>query len=458
MLNNIVTSVAAFVVVLGVLVFIHEFGHFLVARLFGVGVEKFSLGFGPRIWGKTVGITDYRISAIPLGGYVKMVGDEPDTELAPEMIPLSFTHKPVFQRILIVAAGPVFNLFLAVFIYFCFFFLAGVDDLRPVVRHVEKESPAAEVGVQAGDEIAAINGKPVRGWSDINRWISAEKGAPVRLSVRRGQAVTDVSLTPQAKVGEDLFGDEKISYHAGFAPYLPLPAQVGAVAEDSPAQKAGFEKGDLILSINGEPVDRWEAMHALIKKSDGAPLSIEVRRQDHPLTLTVTPALEETTTLLGEKTKVYRIGISTPNVAIPESDWIRIRRGPIDSLGESIRQTGEITELTVVSLVKLIQGKLSPRTLGGPIMIADMAGQQARAGIGQLIEFIALISISLGLLNLLPIPVLDGGHLLFFCIEAVIRRPVNLRVREITQQAGLCILLVLMVFVFYIDIARLFGR
>ncbi|MDL2269547.1 RIP metalloprotease RseP [Desulfosarcina sp. OttesenSCG-928-A07] len=455
-LSNFFISAIAFVIVLGILIFIHELGHFWVARRFGVGIEKFSLGFGPRIWGKTVGITDYRISAIPLGGYVKMVGDEPDAQLEPEMLPLSFTHKHIFKKMLIVAAGPVFNLLLAVFIFFCFFCLVGVYDLRPVVRHVEKESPAAEAGLHPGDEITAINGKSVKSWTDISRSIASAQDTPVSVSIRRGSTAGDIILTPQAKVGKNIFGDEEIKYDTGVTPYLPMPAQVGTVAEGSPAQAAGLQKDDLILSINDHPVDRLEDLHRLVSQSNGALLSITIRRHGEIQVLQVTPVLEKDTNLLGEPIQVYRIGIAAPRISISESDWIRVRRGPIDSLWEGFRKTGEIVHLTLVSVAKLITGKLSPQTLGGPLMIAEQAGKQAQSGIGQLVEFIALISISLGILNLLPIPVLDGGHLLFFAIEAVIGRPVNLRFREKAQQAGLFILLLLMVFVFYIDIARLF--
>ena len=190
------TSIFAFVVVLGVLIFFHELGHFLVARLFGVGVEKFSLGFGPRLFGKTVGITDYRVSAIPLGGYVKMVGDEPDAEIDPELIPKSFTHKHVFKKILIVAAGPFFNLLLAMIIYTGFFFFVGTEDIRPVINHVDDESPAAVAGLTTGDVIVAIDGEDVASWSDINRLVGAGQGRTVQIAARRGKSVFEVARYP----------------------------------------------------------------------------------------------------------------------------------------------------------------------------------------------------------------------------------------------------------------------
>jgi regulator of sigma E protease len=342
---------------LGILIFFHEFGHFIVARLFGVGVEKFSLGFGPRILGRKVGITDYRISAIPLGGYVKMVGEEPDAELEPEQVPISFTHKPVWQRILIVAAGPFFNVLLAAMIFFLLFVSVGSYVLQPTV---------------------------------------------------------------------------------------------GKVGEATPAQKAGIQAGDRIAAINGQIVDSWDDMAQVISDSKGGPLRIVLEREGERIEVAVTPQLTETTNLFGEEISRYVIGITAAG------DVETRKLGLLEAFGQSFVQTWRVTELTVVSVVKIFQGAVSTKTLGGPIMIAQMAGQQAREGLTNLAFFTALISINLAILNILPIPVLDGGHLLFFMIEAVIGRPVNIRVREVAQQAGIFLLLLLMVYVFYNDITRIF--
>jgi len=350
-------SLFAFIIVLGILIFFHEFGHFIVARLFGVGVEKFSLGFGPRILGRKVGITDYRISAIPLGGYVKMVGEEPDAELEPEQVPISFTHKPVWQRILIVAAGPFFNVLLAALIFFLLFVSVGSYVLQPTVGEVGEATPAQKAGIQAGDRIAAINGQFVESWDDMAQVISESKGGPLRI----------------------------------------------------------------VLEREGERIE-----------------------------VAVTPQLTETTNLFGEEISRYVIGITAAG------DVVTRKLGLLEAFGQSFVQTWRVTELTVVSVVKIFQGAVSTKTLGGPIMIAQMAGQQAREGLTNLAFFTALISINLAILNILPIPVLDGGHLLFFMIEAVIGRPVNIRVREVAQQAGIFLLLLLMVYVFYNDITRIF--
>lgn len=351
------TNVIAFIVVLGVLIFFHELGHFLVARLFGVGVEKFSLGFGPRLFGKKIGITDYRISAIPLGGYVKMVGDEPDADIEPDLLPLSFTHKQVYKKILIVAAGPFFNLLLALLIFFAIFIISGTYILKP---------------------------------------------------------------------------------------------SIGSVKENSPAFTAGLKTGDTILQINRDPVSSWDEMAKVITESKGESLDILVEREGETIDTIVTPGLTTAKNLFGEDVERYVIGISAAgDVYSKELNFFQ-------AVTESVIQTVSITKLTVLSIVKLIQGTVSAKTLGGPIMIAEMAGNQAKEGATNLVFFIALLSINLAVLNFLPIPVLDGGHLFFFFIEVITRKPVNTKVREIAQQAGIFILILLMIYVFYNDITRIF--
>ncbi len=351
------TNIFAFIVVLGVLIFFHELGHFLVARFFGVGVEKFSLGFGPRIFGKKIGITDYRLSAIPLGGYVKMVGEDLDAEIDPSEIPISFTHKHVLNRILIVAAGPAFNLLLAVIIFFWIFQINGLYILKPGIAKVTPGSPA---------EMGGLKGK------------------------------------------------------------------------------------DLIVAIDGKAISSWEEMANTISESNGKSLSLTVQREGERVNLSVTPLLKPGKNIFGEDIERYVIGISA------SGETFEKRLNPLQATGESVVQTYEIMKLTIMSIVKLIQGAISTKTLGGPIMIAQMAGEQAKAGAGHLVFFIALISINLAVLNFLPIPVLDGGHLLFFFIEAIIGRPVNIKMREIAQQIGIFMLILLMLFVFYNDIARIF--
>ncbi len=351
------TNILSFIIVLGVLIFFHEFGHFLIARFFGVGVEKFSLGFGPRLIGKKVGITDYRISAIPLGGYVKMVGEEPDAEIDPEEIPLSFTHKHVAKRMLIVAAGPVFNILLAVIIFFGIFLSSGTFVLKP---------------------------------------------------------------------------------------------SVGSVKQGAPAFSAGLEKGDLIIAINESAINSWDEMAEIINGSKGKTIRLAVRRGDSTRNFTIAPEQVTTKNIFGEDIQRYIIGITASGESYSKELSL------FQAFSESLLQTYRVTELMVVIIAKLITGDISTDTLGGPIMIAQMAGDSAKAGIGSLISFIALISINLAIINLLPIPVLDGGHLLFFSIEAIKGSPVSIKVREIAQQIGLFLLILLMILVFYNDISRIF--
>lgn len=351
------TNIFSFIIVLSVLILVHELGHFLVARLFGVGVLKFSLGFGPRIAGKTIGITDYRLSAIPLGGYVKMVGDEPDAEILPEDIPLSFNHKSLYKRFLIVAAGPFSNLLLAVVIFFGLFLITGIPVINPVIGKIDSGSPAAQAGIQINDRVTAISGRAIDSWESMAEMIASSQGRDLTFTIlRQGQSL-DVVVTPQPKPTKNIFG---------------------------------------------EPIDR------------------------------------------------YVIGVMS------SGDVHTRKLSFVEAFSESLMQTYKITELTALSVIKLFQGTVSTKTLGGPIMIAEMAGQQAKEGITSLIFFIALLSINLGILNFLPIPVLDGGHLFFFLIEAVIRRPLSVRIRELAQQVGIAALALLMILVFYNDITRIF--
>ena len=350
-------SLFAFVIVLGILVFVHEFGHFIVARLCGVGVEKFSLGFGPRVFGKKYGMTDYRLSAVPLGGFVKMVGDEPDADIAEDLIPYSFTHKSVWKRILIVAAGPGFNLFLAIAIFFILNLVVGVFVLKPVIGEIKADSPAHSSGLLAGDEVVAVNGTAVDGWIQMAELISAGNGNSLSVTIQRPEGTFTYDIKPMQIKDKNIFGEE---------------------------------------------VER------------------------------------------------YVIGISSAG------DVFVQKFGVVGSFTESLVQTKRIIELTILSVVKMIAGKISSRNIGGPVAIAKMAGQQARQGAVSLIAFIALLSINLAILNFLPIPVLDGGHLLFFLIEVIIRRPVSIRIRELAQQAGIFLLILLMILVFYNDILNHF--
>jgi regulator of sigma E protease len=348
-------NIVSVVILLGVLIFVHEFGHFLMAKRAGVGVMKFSLGFGPRIIGKKIGETEYILSLIPLGGYVKLLGESPGEELSEEEDKRSFLKQPVRKRIGIVAAGPVFNLLLAILIF----------------------------------TIVNMIGLPV------------------------------------------------------------LTAEIGNLQTDSAALSAGMKSGDKIVDVDGSAITKWDELSEIISQSKGKQLLITVHRDGQPLSLTVVPKLMKTTNHFGETVEAYKIGVSPlPRTFIE-------RQNPLSAFGRGLNQTWMISKLTVISIVKMFQGVVSPKSLGGPILIAQIAGAQVREGIVPFILFMAMLSINLAILNLLPIPVLDGGHLLFYMLEMATGREINLRWREKAQQVGFVLLILLMVFVFMLDIERL---
>lgn len=369
------------IIVLGILIFVHELGHFLLAKLMGVSVEKFSLGFGPKLFGKKIGETEYLLSAFPLGGYVKMFGEggfieggesdpRPVDENAPTTVtsePVlreltddeksrSFAHKPVLARIAIVMAGPVFNLLFAwlIFIVLC---MMGVPTVTTKIGEALKDKPAAKAGMQTGDVITAINNLPINRWDQIAEGVAASKGKPLTLTVKRDAADITFTITPEPRVSKNLFGE----------------------------------------------------------KVDG-----------------------------------YAIGVASAGEIVTE------RFNPLQAVVKGTEQTWKVIDLTVLSLVKMVQRVVPMDSVGGPIMIAKMAGEQASAGGASFLAFMALLSINLGVLNLLPVPVLDGGHLLFYFMELIFRRPVPQKIREYAQQIGMVLLLGLMVLAFYNDIIRYF--
>ncbi len=369
------------IVVLGILIFVHELGHFLFAKLMGVSVEKFSLGFGPKLIGKKIGETEYLLSAFPLGGYVKMFGEggfieggeqdpRPEVknaesvetsepvmrELTDDEKARSFAHKPVAARIAIVMAGPVFNLLFAwlIFIVLC---MMGVPTVTTKIGEALKDKPAAKAGMQKGDVITAINNMPITRWDQIADGVSASKGQPLALTIRREAADITFTITPEPRISKNLFGEK----------------------------------------ING-----------------------------------------------------YAIGVASAGEFVTEYFT------PPQAFIKGTEQTWKVIDLTFMSLVKMVQRVVPMDSVGGPIMIAKMAGEQASAGIAPFLAFMALLSVNLGVLNLLPVPVLDGGHLLFYFMELIFRRPVPQKVREYAQQIGMVLLLGLMVLAFYNDIIRYF--
>jgi regulator of sigma E protease len=358
-------TLISFAIVLGLLIFVHEFGHFIWAKFFGVKVLKFSLGFGPKLISKQYGETEYLISAFPLGGYVKMFGENPgelaEERLSPAELKRSFATRPVWQRFLIVAGGPVFNLIFAMFLFFIIVLVAG----------------------------------------------------------------------------------------------LPQPVDtttIGGVGQDTPAAEAGLQEGDTILAIDGVETTRWEDVSLLIKNSEGREVLLTLQRNGGTLEVAVTPHMEKTRSIFGEEIgERYMVGIARSEEVIYE------KVGLIKSLQAGVSQTWTWMYLTVMGLIKIIQKVIPASELGGPILIAKIAGERMEAGWINFLYFMGVLSVNLGILNLLPIPILDGGHLVFFSVEAILRKPLNLRTMEILQQVGLVLLVTLMIFVFYNDLVRVFG-
>lgn len=344
------------IILLGILIFVHELGHFLVAKLMKVKVLKFSLGFGPTLIGKKYGETEYLISAVPLGGYVKMLGEDDETAIGEEEKVRAYNFQPVWKRLLIVLSGPVFNILFAVLL-FMFIFFAGVPSLLP---------------------------------------------------------------------------------------------EVGEVLPDSAAGRSGLIKGDLITEINESPVKRLDEMTEIIHDNPGKRLSFRIKRNNEVLDLEVTPEKKKAPNIFGEMKEVGLIGIK------PSGNTLIEKIGPAEAVLQAFLKTWELSALTLLGMIKLIQRIVPAESIGGPILIFQMAGQQAAHGAMSFFTFMALISINLGVLNLLPIPILDGGHALFLGIEAVRRKPLNHKLMALAQKIGLALLILLMVFAFYNDISRLF--
>ncbi|MGH7262722.1 MAG: RIP metalloprotease RseP [Candidatus Rokuibacteriota bacterium] len=444
------TTVVSFVVVIGILILIHELGHFLVARWAGVGVERFSIGFGPVLLRWRGKETEYCLSAVPMGGYVKMMGEESPLEGAGSATvdpAKSFSLKPLPSRFLIVFAGPGMNFVLAAVIFAAVFMIVGRPVLPSSLGRIKDGGPAAMAGLRTGDRITAMDGVPVSNWEDLLKLIQAGKGETRRMTFVRAGEEGRTALTPVRTTVKDIFGDEQEAWDLGARPYVP--ARIGEVLPGYPAAKAGLLPGDTVVALESTPVLSWDELAEAIHKRAGKQTLLTIERGGGSLSVTVTPQAFKDRGAAGEEVEVGRIGIS-PAAAV---SYLRVN--PIVAVQQGILRTWDMTALTAVGLWKLVTGQLPASTIGGPIQIAVVAGEQAKQGLTSLAFFTAVISVNLALLNLLPVPMLDGGHLLFFVIEAVRGRPLSLRKREVAQQVGLFLLLLLMVFAVYNDLTRI---
>jgi regulator of sigma E protease len=435
-MHNFLVDLVTVTIVLGIMIFVHEWGHFMAAKLCGVRVDVFSLGFGPRLFGMKRGDTDYRISALPFGGYVRMAGDNPLEERTGAGY--EFLSRPRWQRVIIAIAGPAMNFVLALVILWGIFWRLGIPS--PVFEHQAADIVAvpqsmATTGVQPGDRIIAVNGVPTPTWKQVySEYEKAKPGTPITIAVSRSGANQIITATtPEHLASPDiLFG------------YPPLAAVIAEVDAGTPADRAGLKPGDTIIAMNGKPVITWPQLVEGVHQSGGHSIQFGVRRDGQQLELDITPM--QGTDLEGQP--VWQVGV-LPNTDedYERQSFLEAGKDAASSTVSGMRQIGQV-------LVGLFSGKVSIRQLAGPVGIARISGEAAKRGLPTLLEFMAVISLNLGLLNLLPIPILDGGHILMLAIEGILRRDLSIAVKERFVQVGLVFLLGIFAFVMYSDILK----
>jgi regulator of sigma E protease len=451
-----------FIITIGVLVSFHEFGHFWVARKAGVKVLRFSVGFGKVLWSyrKAPETTEYVISAIPLGGYVKMV-DEREGEVKSDDLPYAFNRQGLAARAAIVAAGPIFNLLLAVALFWIVL-VAGEQGTRPIIGKIESGTLAAEAGLLEGDEFVAVNDKPTPTWSEtMNVLIGAaiDGDREIKLAIRDRQGREDVRWLQLADT--DVEDPEKLYKRLGFSPWMPkLRPVIDKVLPEGAALAAGLKQGDLLISADGVPLADWQQWVEYVKSHPEQRIAVEIEREGRRLNLTVTPkGTPAPPAAEGETPKLEgKIGAS---VMIPDDIKNSLKAeyslGPLEAIPAAFTRTYDYSFSTLKMMGKMVIGQASVKNLSGPISIAQYAGESANVGFVNFLKFIALVSVSLGVLNLLPIPVLDGGHLLFFGIEAIKGEPISEKSQLFFQQIGIAILVTLMALGMVMDIQRLFN-
>jgi regulator of sigma E protease len=446
-------TILAFIVALGLLIVVHEYGHYLIARLCGVKVLRFSVGFGRPLFTKQIGVdrTEWVIAAIPFGGYVKML-DEREGPVEPREAHRAFNRQRVWRRFAIVIAGPLANFLFAIAVY-AGLFMYGLPEARPVLGAPPADSAAAAAGLRTGDTVRAVEGEPITTWQEL-RWRvlqSALQRAQLRLEVvnEKGHlrdAVLDLRSFPADDVESDAL--ERVGLRLYRPPLEPV---LGQVVSGGAAERAGLAPGDRILLADGKPVRSWEELVGAVQARPDTPLALKIERAGTTHTIEVVPA----SVSAGQK-RIGRIG-AAPQVPASHAEkmLIRVQHGVAESLWKAVLKTTDISVFSLKMLGKMLLGEVSWKHLSGPVTIADFAGQSAQMGWVSYLTFLALISISLGVLNLLPIPLLDGGHLMYYAIEIVKGRPVSERAMELGQRVGLALLLVMMAFAFYNDLNRL---
>lgn len=436
---------AAFVIALSILVAVHEYGHYWVARRCNVKVHRFSIGFGKVLFKKTDKHgTEFVIAAIPLGGYVKML-DARVEEVSVELQAYAFDKKTVWQRIAIVAAGPIANFLLAI-IAFSIMYMIGVSSAKPIIQGVLEGSPASVITEQKAFQITTVNGSPVSDWEAVNLALVAQIGeekfnltiAPIVSD--RSQVVMEPSRPYTVSLSNWHFNPKKESVISslGFIPYTPTVHLIAAmISENSASEKSGLEVGDKLTAINGQKLNNWQQFVSLIQKNAKQPLQLSIERGTIAKTLTLIPDARETSDGI---TQGY-IGLAPLVDTYPDAFRVNLKFDALDSLLKGADKTWQLTELTFSTLVKLVSGDLSVKNLSGPVGIAKGAGMSADYGLAYFLGFIALISVNLGLMNLIPLPVLDGGHLMYYFFEALTGKPVSEKVQEFGFKIGIVILM-----------------
>jgi len=453
--THLPSYLGAFVLALGVLIFFHELGHFLAARACGIKVLKFSVGFGRALLSRRFGAdgTEWALAIFPLGGYVRML-DEREGPVEAHEAHRAFNRQNVWRRIVVVAAGPVANFVLAILLYWVLF-IHGVEELRPWLGQPPAGTPAAVAEIQEGDLVRTVNGQQVLTWAEL-RWEVLKAGADHQMVTLETQSANSQIAFRRIATDVVQFDKGEGDPLAGLGLRLrrpQLPPVIGKLAAGSVAEAAGLKVMDRFLAVNGQEVHYWHQVAEVIRRSAGQEIRLVFARDDRELEIVVVPA-----EVLEGKERIGRIGMQAWDDPHRSDDMtITVSYGVFPAIGKAVAQTWETSAFSLVMIGRMITGDVSWKNLSGPVTIADIAGQSARLGVAHYIKFIALISLSLGVLNLLPIPILDGGHLMYYLAEIIKGGPLSERTMEIGQQIGLVILGLLMAFAFYNDINRLIS-
>ncbi|MDE1239416.1 sigma E protease regulator RseP [Vibrio aestuarianus] len=452
-MSGILWNFISFIIALGILVAVHEFGHFWVARRCGIKVEKFSIGFGKSIWSRVARDgTEYSLSVIPLGGYVKMLDSRVD-DVAPELKPFAFDQKPLWKRAAVVGAGPAFNFFFAIFAYWLVF-LIGVPAVKPVIGDITPQSIAAQAGLESGMQIKAVSGVETLDWESVNMGLIGHIGdEQLTLTVSSSDRIGLEEIKTLDLHSWNFNPETESAMGAlGFKPFVPeISHTLTNVSQGGAGEKAGLQVGDTLIQANGVKIEQWQQVVELIQSNPNRAIDLTVERDGQPVKVKLIPDTRE----LPQGKTIGFAGIAPKVAEWPESYRFELQYGVFESVGRAVEKTEQVIGLTISMLKKLVVGDVGLNNLSGPISIAKGAGTTADYGLVYFLGFLALISVNLGIINLVPLPMLDGGHLLFFAIEAIIRRPVPEKVQEMGYRIGGAIIFSLMAVAIFNDFTRL---